>query len=124
MAARNEYIKKLVRETHADRFPDRSLSIFCVSNKMYDEGRNRVRLHDIAIKGSGIPALRFYCHRIPARAQFRIANHFLDVRLKNLIQSVQLWLTGASQETMPNDKTVEKLMDALQNHLRNVSWNS
>ena len=73
------------------------------------------------MKGSGIPALRNYCHKIPARAQFRIANHFLDVRLKDLVQRVQLWLTGASQETMPNDKTVTKLMDGLQTDLQNVS---
>jgi hypothetical protein len=120
MTARNKYIGNLVQEAHAQLFPDRSIPIFCVSNKMYDENRNRVRLNHMAVKGSGIPALRKYCHRIPARAQFRIANYFLDVRLKDLIQSVQLWLTGASRETMPNDKTVAKLMDALQNHLRNV----
>jgi len=121
MTARNEYISKIVRDTHTKRFPNRSLSIFCVSNKAYKKNRRRIGPHDIPMRGSGIPALRSYCHKIPARAQFRIASHFLDVRLKDLIQRVQLWLTGASQETMPNDKTVSKLMDGLQNDLQNVS---
>lgn len=121
MTARNEYISKIVRDTHTKRFPNRSLSIFCVSNKAYKKNRKRVGAHDIPMKGSGIPALRSYCHKIPARAQFRIANHFLDVRLKDLVQRVRLWLSGASQEKMPNDRTVAHLVDALQTDLQNVS---
>jgi len=120
MTARNKYVSKKVRETHEDRFLNRSLSIFCVSNKTYKKNRNKVGEHDIPVKGSGIPALRSYCHKIPARAQFRIANHFLDVRLKDLVQQVQLWLAGGSQETMPNDKMVQKLLDTLQNELKRV----
>jgi UDP-N-acetylglucosamine:LPS N-acetylglucosamine transferase len=120
MMARNKYISKMVQETHEHRFPNRSLSIFCVSNKAYKKHRNRVGEHDIPMKGSGIPGLRSYCHKIPARAQFRIANHFLDVRLKDLVQQVQLWLAGGSQETVPNDRTVQKLLDTLQNELQKV----
>jgi UDP-N-acetylglucosamine:LPS N-acetylglucosamine transferase len=74
------------------------------------------------MKGSGIPALRSYCHKIPARAQFRIADHFLSVRLKDFVQRVQLWLTGGSQETLPSDKAVVKLMNTLQNDLQQVSF--
>jgi UDP-N-acetylglucosamine:LPS N-acetylglucosamine transferase len=120
MTARNEYISGIVRETHAHRFPNRSFSIFCVSNKTYKKTRKRVGEHEIQMKGTGIPRLRSYCHKIPARAQFRIANHFLDVRLKDLVQQVQLWLAGGSQEIMPNDRTVQKLLDTLQNELQEV----
>jgi hypothetical protein len=121
MTARNEYISKIVRETYAKQFPSRPLPTFCVSNRTYETNRTRVGTQQLSMQGSGIPALRNYCHKIPARAQFRIANHFLGVRLKDLVQTVQLWLTGGSQEIMPSDSTVVKLIHTLQNELQNVS---
>jgi hypothetical protein len=120
MTARNNYISNLVRETHAQHFHNRSLSVFCVSNKAYKTNVRRVRTHELPIKGSGIPALRSHCHKIPARAQFRIADHFLTVKLKDLVQRVQLWLTGGSRDTVPNDKTVQKLLETLQTTLQEV----
>lgn len=121
MRARNGYIEKLVRKNHATQFNNRPLSVFCVSNKTYKSNRKRVRSHDLSMKGSGVPALRSHCHKIPARAQFRIAHHFLTVSLKALVQRVQLWLAGGSQETMPNDATVQRLLQTLQHDLKKVN---
>ena len=120
MTARNDYIEKLVRSTHAKLFKNRPLSVFCVSNKTYKKNRRRVKVHDLPIKGSGVPALRSHCHKIPAHAQFRIAHHFLTVSLKALVQRVQLWLAGGSQETMPNDATVQRMLETLQKGLQEV----
>jgi hypothetical protein len=120
MTARNDYIEKLIRKNHATLFNNRPLSVFCVSNKTYKKNRRRVKVHELPMRGSGVPALRGHCHRIPARAQFRIAHHFLTVSLKSLVQQVQLWLAGGSQETMPNDATVRKMLETLQNDLQRV----
>ena len=120
MTARNTYIEKLVRSNHAKLFKNRPLSVFCVSNKTYKKNRRRVKVHGLPIRGSGIPALRSHCHKIPARAQFRIAHHFLTVNLKALVQRVQLWVAGGSQETMPNDATVQRMLETLQNDLQKV----
>jgi len=120
MTARNNYIEGLVRRNHAALFNSRRLSVFCVSNKAYKEHRKRSRAHQLPITGSGIPALRTHCHKIPAQAQFRIAHHFLTVSLKSLVQQVQLWLAGGSQETMPNDATVQRLLETIQQDLRVV----
>jgi hypothetical protein len=120
MTARNNYIEKLVRGTHAKLFNNRHLSVFCISNKMYKKNRKRVRVHDWPIKGSGVPALRNHCHKIPAQAQFRIAHHFLTVRLKGLAETVQLWLAGGSEKTMPNDSTVQRMLGTLQDDLQQV----
>lgn len=121
MTARNGYIEELIRTTHAQLFRARPLSVFCISNKMYKKNRRRVKVHDLPIKGSGIPALRRHCHKIPAQAQFRIGHHFLTVRLKGLVERLQLWLIGGSQETMPNDATVQRLLETLQDDLQKVS---
>ncbi len=120
MTARNNHIRNLVRSSHTRLFNDRHVSVFCVSNKTYKQNRRRFRNHELSMKGSGIPALRSHCHKIPAQAQFRIAHHFLTVNLKALVQRVQLWLVGGSQETMPNDATVQRLLQTLQHDLKKV----
>lgn len=120
MTARNDYIEKLVLSTHAKMLGTRPLSVFCVSNKTYKKNRRRAKVHDLPMRGSGIPALRKHCHKIPAQAQFRIGHHFLTVNLKSLVQQVQLWLAGGSQETMPNDATVQRLLKTLQDDLKMV----
>jgi hypothetical protein len=124
MTARNDHIEKLVLGTHAKLFENRRLSVFCVSNKAYKKNRKRAKIHDLAMKGSGIPRLRQHCHKIPCRAQFRIGHHFLTVSLKSLVQQAQLWLAGGSQETMPNDATVQRLLESLEGDLKMVSKDS
>ncbi|KAH7323547.1 hypothetical protein BKA65DRAFT_70778 [Rhexocercosporidium sp. MPI-PUGE-AT-0058] len=119
MTNRNDYIERLVTKNHAALFKNRKLSVFCVSNKAYQDYRKRPRVHELSIRGSGIPALRGHCHKIPAQAQFRISHHFLTITLKSLVQRVQLWLAGGSQETMPNDATVQKLLDTIKQDLKN-----
>ncbi|KAG4437321.1 hypothetical protein IFR05_007217 [Cadophora sp. M221] len=123
MTARNEHIEKLVQRNHGGLFMNRKLSVFCVSNKAYSDYRRRIRVHELPIKGSGIPALRSHCHKIPAQAQFRISHHFLTVTLKAFMQRVQLWLAGGSQETMPNDATVQRLLDSITRDLKRNSVN-
>ncbi|KAH6696399.1 hypothetical protein BKA61DRAFT_683102 [Leptodontidium sp. MPI-SDFR-AT-0119] len=118
MTARNDYVEKLVRSAHAKMLGTGPLSVFCVSNKTYKKNRLRANVHDLPMRGSGIPALRKHCHKIPAQAQFRIGHNFLTVNLKSLVQQVQLWLVGGSQETMPNDATVQRLMKILQDDLK------
>lgn len=121
MTARNTHVEKLVLSTLARILKPRLLSVFCVSNMAYKKNRTRAKAHELAMKGSGIPRLRTHCHKIPSQAQFRVGHHFLTVRLKSLVQQVQLWLAGGSQETMPNHATVQRLLESVQGNLRMVS---
>jgi hypothetical protein len=120
MTARNNYITEKAKTAYAQRFVEKSLSVFCVSNRDYSRNRRRVRVHDLPIQGSGIPSLRNHCHKIPAQAQFRIATHFLQVRLEDLVKRVQLWLVGGSQESLPNHATVQRLLEQFHNDIRQV----
>ncbi len=124
MTARNNYIESLVLSTHAEMLGTRPLSVFCISNKAYKKNRRRAIVHDLPMKGSGIPLLRQHCHKIPAQAQFKIGHHFLTVSLRSLVQQVQLWHAGGSQETLPNDATVQRLLESLQGDLKIVSKTS
>ena len=121
MTARNDYIEKLIVSTYAKRLRPRPLSVFCVSNKAYKRYRPKAKVDALSMKGSGIPLLRQHCHKIPSRTQFRIGHHFLTVSVKSLVQQVQLWLVGGSQETLPNHATVQRLLESLQGDLKMVS---
>ena len=55
----------------------------------------------IAIEGSGIPKLRRHCHTIVSRAQFRASNHFLEAEIPALMQSLELWMGSAEQDSVP-----------------------
>ena len=57
---------------------------------------------DVAIKGSGIPELRRHCHTIVTRAQFKASNHFLEVEIPELIQSLEVWVESAEQNSGPS----------------------
>lgn len=122
MNARNEFIQELLLRNHAQRFSGRSLSVFCISNNLYEDNRDQGKKHDLLILASGIRKLRRFCHKVSARAQFRVACHFLDVSLKGLVQRVQLWLTGGSQSTLPNDSTIQKLLDSLKDESYTVGF--
>ena len=112
MTARNEHIKKLVLQKNIQRLKNKTLHVFCVSNKMYGQYKKKGRKYKSYMTMSGIPELRQFCHQIPAGAQFRVAEHYLNVRLKYLVQSVRLWLTAGSN-AFHNDATIRRLLDTV-----------
>ena len=69
-----------------------------IGNKDYDmEGVHfwDLETHEMAIQGSDIPEIRKHCHSIVARAQFRTSNHFLEVEVPDLVQSLEVWIASA-----------------------------
>lgn len=98
--ARNADIRECLTKAYSKLFPAGDLDIFYITNKDYqgylEQGGEA---HALAIKGSGIPRLRRFCHSIPARAQFRATNHFLEIQLKGLVQSLELWLSAGSKNS-------------------------
>jgi hypothetical protein len=66
------------------------LPVFCVDNRIYHTCQN---LQEALL--SGIPDLRKFCYSIPAKAQFRAANHYIGTELSSLVSSVELWVQAA-----------------------------
>lgn len=58
---------------------------------------------------SGIPELRKFCYSLPAKAQFRSANHYLSTELVSLVLSAELW-NGAART--PGMVRLAKVMSA------------
>lgn len=105
VSARNAEIKKKVIAKYASDSGKANLNVFCIGNNDYDiegECRRDPEARDIAIKGSGIPELRRHCHAIVTRAQFRASNQFLEVEIPDLIQSLDVWVESAEQDSGPS----------------------
>jgi hypothetical protein len=75
-----------------------NLEIFCVSNTEYNDSRGEE--YTIArprIELSGIPALRQYCHLIPAKTQFEAVSAYLEHQVPSLLSSIRQWLLLGSE---------------------------
>ena len=102
MSARNARIKERVLAKYAPNSGNANLGVFCIGNKDYVEKGLDPEARHIAIKGSEIPELRLHCHTIITRAQFRASNHFLEVEIPDLMQSLELWVESAEQDSVPS----------------------
>ena len=105
VSARNADIKEKLLANYAPDFGNAKLNVFCVGNIDYDIEGDLImdpEARDIAIEGSGIPKLRRYCHTIVSRAQFRASNHFLEVEIPGLMQSLEVWMESADQDSVPS----------------------
>ena len=103
ISARNTDIETRLRAVYAGLSGNHDINVFCVANKDYQgDPEQSPDAHAIAVEGSGIPDLRRFCHSIVAEAQFRAADHYIEVQIKGLIQSLQVWLTAADgQDPLP-----------------------
>ncbi|OBT58322.1 hypothetical protein VE04_00743 [Pseudogymnoascus sp. 24MN13] len=137
--ARNQHVRRLLRTTYETRTQTRRIEIFCVSNNLYGEAQAEGRELDARIKrpgrrttnateqnqaiqakldGSGIDQLRDFCQGIPSRSQIAETRHFLNTRVLDLLQKVELWCNARSASEDHRQAPVE-LLRALQAKLRN-----
>ncbi|KAK2596612.1 hypothetical protein QQS21_006288 [Conoideocrella luteorostrata] len=90
--ARNEHVKRGLQKEYESKVPNRTLDVFCVSNKMYSDHIRNGNLE--FIMASGIPELRKFCHTITADAQMQEANHFLTSSIPSLLTSLEIRIGG------------------------------
>ncbi|KAI9807921.1 MAG: hypothetical protein M1825_005227 [Sarcosagium campestre] len=131
METRNAHVRKQLLAMFTKIFStDKEVHIFCVSNKLYKDNLraggkagapgNRARE---SITKSGIPALRRFCHTIPAQAQYRSANHFLQSKLPGYLRSLENWLAGNSQ-VQQNLQGAQAIIDRISRELEEVLHHS
>lgn len=109
-AARNEHIKRGLKEAYTSKLPQGMLQVFCVSSTMYDKGIEQESSQ--LVDGSEIPLLRRFCRSISAEAKFLDATAFLGTQLSSLLSSVTLWAQDTSnvierQKTIKDDTIYE-----------------
>jgi hypothetical protein len=96
---RNQRVTGSLKRTYGDQ-----TRVFCVSNTLYSN--HRVQEPDRAneyIELSGIRRLRRVCQSVPADAQLRTTEEFLQTQVPALLGSVSLWATAGS-DTVTNTR--------------------
>ncbi|CAG8958124.1 hypothetical protein HYFRA_00000470 [Hymenoscyphus fraxineus] len=114
MSCRNKHVEESFRARYRSQKLQRKISIFCVSNTLYQRGidlqerteraqRRNQRLSNIGartsaakqkLESSGIPAVYEFISRIPSNSQTEETKHYLNARVLTLIQQIGLWLNA------------------------------
>ncbi|KAL4734477.1 hypothetical protein BDV11DRAFT_212732 [Aspergillus similis] len=89
---RNQRVTSSLKRTYGD-----DIKVFCVSNTLYSDHRSEEpdRANEY-IELSGIKDLRRYCQSVPADAQLRATEAFLQTQVPALLGSVSLWAAAGS----------------------------
>jgi hypothetical protein len=93
MKLRNDKVTRCLRKEHRNYSNAATMSIFCVSNKLYWESREKppkVALPYLQL--SDIIELRRYCIGIVAQSRIRATRKYIKDEIPALIGSVQLWV--------------------------------
>ncbi|KAL9621176.1 MAG: hypothetical protein Q9204_008138, partial [Flavoplaca sp. TL-2023a] len=99
VSARNTSVERALRQRYETSLTALSINVFCVGNRDYEGAEYRSQeARQKALKGSGIPDLRRFCHSIVGQAQYDASIHFLEVELASLVQSLEVWLSVSEQE--------------------------
>jgi hypothetical protein len=87
--ARNLYVQNQLRKNYEEMVQNKSLEIFCVDNKTYQEAAAE---NDIKrVRSSNIPNVRRFCFSMPAIIQ-AAESKFLLIRLSEIFNSSQIWI--------------------------------
>ncbi|KAL8387202.1 hypothetical protein RB599_002409 [Gaeumannomyces hyphopodioides] len=106
---RNEDVAEALQRKFSKRLAAgaRPLNIFCVSNKLYWDNRNRESGGALPyLELSGILSLRQHCLSLVGRAQHAHALGYINDSVQGLIASTKLWVeTGAGSDAGIGAKT-------------------
>lgn len=109
---RNDKVSRRLREEYRNHPIATSLGIFCVSNRIYWD--NREKAADIALpylRLSGILELRSYCIGVVAQSRLQAIQAFIKDDLPALIGSVELWVEAGSGNASAESKRI--VLDAV-----------
>ncbi|CBF75962.1 uncharacterized protein ANIA_10424 [Aspergillus nidulans FGSC A4] len=99
ISRRNQRVTSSLKRTYGDQ-----IRVFCVSNTLYSDHRTQEPDRANAyIQLSGIRDLRHYCQSVPADAQLRATEGFLETQVPALLGSVSLW-TAAGSDTVTHTR--------------------
>ncbi|KAF4625419.1 hypothetical protein G7Y89_g12745 [Cudoniella acicularis] len=138
MSARNEHVKRHLQRHYAAQRRIRTISVFCVSNTLYNRAtneririsesiRNRRRSFNIddrnsaaekKLQSSGIPELQNFVKRIPSESQVKETRHFLETRLLTLLEKTNMWLSASVPEMAASQPAAPGFVQELQSDLK------
>ncbi|KAL5349513.1 hypothetical protein ACLOAV_005808 [Pseudogymnoascus australis] len=131
ISARNQHVRRLLRSNYESGTQTRNIEIFCVSNHLYSEAQaegrklearrrqsgghtsadERNQAIQAKLDGSGIIELQAFCQDIPSRSQIAETRHFLNTRVLDLLQKVELWCNARDTSEDRRQAPVERLLE-------------
>lgn len=97
MTTRNGIVTRELRGLYQDRIPSSELKVFCVSNTMYWEYRDKPEnVSKPYLDLSGILELRKHAISIVAQNQHRSASRYMKDDIPAFIGSVKLWVQSGA----------------------------
>lgn len=109
---RNNKVSNGLRQTYRDYPIAASLQIFCVSNQIYWNNREKPR--DVALPYlafSGIIELRRYCIGIVGQSRLQAIRTFIKDDIPALVGSIELWVEVGSGSA--SAETKQRILDAV-----------
>ncbi|RYP50632.1 hypothetical protein DL768_003914 [Monosporascus sp. mg162] len=109
---RNDKVSDRLREEYRNHPIATTLKIFCVSNKIYWENREKPATAALPyLKMSGILELRRYCIGIVAESRLRATREFIKDEIPAFLGSVELWVEAGSGNASAERK--QRILDAV-----------
>jgi hypothetical protein len=112
VSLRNDKVSRRLQEEYRNHPVAASLSIFCVSNNVYWD--NREKPFDVSLpylKFSGILTLRRYCIGVVAQSRVEATRKFIKDEIPALVGSIELWVDAGSGNA--NAETKQRILDAV-----------
>jgi hypothetical protein len=109
---RNDKVSRRLREEYRNHPIATSLGIFCVSNTVYWDNREKAANMFLPyLRFSGILELRSYCIGVVAHSRLQATQKFIKDEIPALIGSVELWVEAGSGNASAESK--QRVLDAV-----------
>jgi hypothetical protein len=109
---RNDKVSRSLRQAYRNHPVATSLRIFCVSNNVYWDSREKPS--DVALpylNFSGIVDLRRYCIGVVAQSRLEATRKFINDEIPALLGSIELWVNAGSGNA--SAETKQQVLDAV-----------
>ncbi|KAF3807254.1 hypothetical protein GCG54_00008709 [Colletotrichum gloeosporioides] len=120
MQTRNAMVTSQLLTTYRNKVPGGNLAVFCVSNRLYWDERDKPR--DVALPSlqlSGIPALRSHCLGIIADSHLSIAKSFIENDIPALLGEATLWVeSGAGSARAEQKHQIRDTLNLIESRLK------
>jgi hypothetical protein len=123
VTVRNGKVSKKLRTDYRDHPAGKDLSIFCVSNSLYRDFRDKpVSVSLPSLQLSGIMELRRHCIGIVAESHLRATAEYIRDQIPALFGSVELWIqAGSGNASAERKQQILEATSAIQHQLDKVS---
>lgn len=121
---RNQKVIGALRGAYESQIRGADLPVFCVSNLMYWQHREKSRFQSWPfLRLSGIPDVRKHCLALVAEGQLQAATEYVTDAIPALLGSVELWVqSGSGSMGSERKQAIRNALDEIDQALDVVSF--